>query len=113
MTRPITPSSAKGAEPAGRCRQKDILYMTTQIFDAPGDLFLGSDPATARALGARRFGTAAKAVRFAMEHAAPVSLRGALLRVDGQNYGPRQIRALHRRLVAAAGPDQARAARLG
>lgn len=87
--------------------------MTTHILDAPGDLFLGSDIATARAMGARRFGTAAKAVRFAMEHAAPVSLHGALLCVDGRTYGPRQIQALHRRLVAGSGAGQARTVRRG
>jgi hypothetical protein len=75
--------------------------MTTKIFDAPGDLFLGSDNATARALGPRRFHTVAKAIRFAMEHAAPVSLRGAMLQVGRIQYGPRQIRALHRQLCAA------------
>lgn len=73
--------------------------MTSRLLAAPGDLFLGSDIATARALGARRFGSVAKAVRFAMEHAAPVSLRGAMLCVEGRTYGPRQIRALHRRLT--------------
>lgn len=87
--------------------------MTTQILNAPGDLFLGSDIATARAMGARRFGTAAKAVRFAMEQAAPVSLHGALLCVDGRTYGPRQIQALHRRLLETSPDVQARAVQRG
>lgn len=74
--------------------------MNTHILSAPGDLFLGSDAATARAQGARRFSSAAKAVRFAMEHAAPVSLRGAMLRINGQTLGPDQIRTLHRQMEA-------------
>ena len=64
----------------------------------PGELFLGSDVKTAFASGARRFSSAAKAVRFAMEHAAPVSLRGAMLRIDGHTLGPDQIRTLHSQL---------------
>ena len=75
--------------------------MTTHVLDAPGDLFLGSDAATARALGPRRFQTAAKAIRFAMEHAAPISMRGAMLQVGSIQYGPKQIRSLHRHLCAA------------
>ena len=51
---------------AGVCRQKDYR-MNTQIFTAPGDLFLGSDAATALSQGARRFSSVAKAVRFAMK----------------------------------------------
>jgi len=72
--------------------------MNTQILSAPGELFLGSDVATALAQGARRFSSAAKAIRFAMEHAAPVSLRGARLRINGQTLGPDQIRTLHRQM---------------
>ena len=74
--------------------------MNTELLNAPGDLFLGSDTATARAMGARHFACAAKAVRFAMEHAAPVSLRGALLHVGGTTLGPRQIRRLHAQMEA-------------
>lgn len=72
--------------------------MTFDILNAPGELFLGSDSATARAQGARRFGSTAKAVRFAMEQAAPVSLRGAMLRVGNLTLGSRQIRRLHRQM---------------
>ncbi|ODT81350.1 MAG: hypothetical protein ABS76_13015 [Pelagibacterium sp. SCN 64-44] len=74
--------------------------MNIQILNAPGDLFLGSDAATAFAQGPRRFGSAAKAVRFAMEQAAPVSLRGALLKVGTLTLGPQQIERLHRGLLA-------------
>jgi len=69
--------------------------MNTHILNLPGDLFLGSDAKTAFAQGARRFSSVAKAVRFAMEHAAPVSLRGAMLQIDGHTLGPDQIRTLH------------------
>lgn len=74
--------------------------MNTNILNAPGDLFLGSDTSTARALGPRHFANAAKAVRFAMEQAAPVSLHGARLHIGSLQLGPRQIRQLHARLQA-------------
>ncbi|WP_164550485.1 hypothetical protein, partial [Devosia equisanguinis] len=69
-----------------------------------GTLFLGSDHQTARTLGPRHFRSAAKAVRFAMEHAAPVSLHGALLTIGNRQFGPHQIRRLHAALVAAERP---------
>lgn len=72
--------------------------MNTHILNSPSELFLGSDVATALAQGARRFSSAAKAVRFAMEHAAPVSLHGAMLKIDGQTLGPDQIRSLHQQM---------------
>ena len=75
--------------------------MNIQILNAPGILFLGSDSATAQTLGSRHFRSAAKAVRFAMEHAAPVSLRGALLEVAGHRLGPEQIRHLHGQLTGS------------
>lgn len=74
--------------------------MNTHILNAPGELFLGSDAATALAQGARHFSSGAKAVRFAMEHAAPVSLHGAMLMIEGQALGPDQIRRLHRQMEA-------------
>ncbi|WIY51820.1 hypothetical protein O9Z70_10015 [Devosia sp. YIM 151766] len=81
--------------------------MNIQILNAPADLFLGSDAATAFAQGPRHFRSAAKAVRFAMEHAAPVSLRGAMLKIGDRKLGPAQIRHLYRGLDsgrAAGGP---------
>lgn len=75
--------------------------MNTPILDAPGELFLGSDVATALAQGSRHFRSAAKAVRFAIEQAAPVSLRGASLNIGSATLGPTQIRRLHRKLVGA------------
>lgn len=74
--------------------------MNIHILNAPGELFLGSDSATAFAQGPRQFRSAAKAVRFAIEQAAPVSLRGAMLRIGRRTLGPRQIKHLHRRLMA-------------
>lgn len=75
--------------------------MTIDTLNAPAELFLGSTAATALALGSRHFGSAIRAIRFAMEQAAPVSLRGASLHVAGRRLGPRQIRRLHRQLQAA------------
>lgn len=74
--------------------------MNIQILNAPGELFLGSDVATALAQGSRHFRSAAKAIRFAMEHAAPVSLRGAMLKIGDKSFGPAEIRQLHRHLMA-------------
>ena len=82
--------------------------MTTKLMSHPGELFLGSNIATAKAQGPRRFSTAAKAVRFAMEHAAPVSLRGAMLRVGDRTLGPRQIRRMHRQLSVTVAQAAAR-----
>jgi len=73
--------------------------MNIQILDAPGELFLGSDAASALAQGPRHFRSAAKAVRFAMEHAAPVSLRGAMLKIGNHTLDPSQIRRLHTSLL--------------
>ncbi len=73
--------------------------MNTQLINAPGDLFLGSDTATAQAQGPRHFRTAGAAIRFAMEHAAPVSLRGAMLKIGDVTLGPDRIRDLHRALT--------------
>jgi hypothetical protein len=73
--------------------------MTNDILAAPAELFLGSSITTARELGPRHFRSADKAIRFAMEQAAPVSLRGASLRIGGRTLGPRQIRALHRQMT--------------
>ena len=50
--------------------------MNIDILNMPGQLFLGSTVASARTAGAKRFTSAAKAIRFAMEQAAPVSLHG-------------------------------------
>jgi hypothetical protein len=73
--------------------------MHTEYMNTPVDLFLGSDIATARAQGARRFSSAAKAVRFAMEQAAPVSLKGASFRIGDEVFGPRKIRKLHQQMA--------------
>ena len=73
--------------------------MTMNILNHPGELFLGSDHQTAMAQGARRFRSAANAVCFAMEQAAPVSLHGALLRIGDQSFERTEIMALHRDLT--------------
>lgn len=73
--------------------------MNINMLNMPGQLFLGTNAASARAAGARRFNSAAKAIRFAMEQAAPVSLHGAQLCVGNRRYGARQIRNLHRQLA--------------
>lgn len=95
---PITPLSAARADKSRRIAGRKT-NVNTQILNAPGELFLGSDVATALAQGSRHFRSAAKAVRFAMEHAAPVSLRGAMLKIGDQRFGPAEIKQLHRHLT--------------
>jgi hypothetical protein len=82
-----------GRQEAGR-----KTFMSNDFFNLPGELFLGSDRETALALGGRQFRSAAKAVAFAVEHAAPVSLRGAMLRIGEHTFERHQIVDLHRQL---------------
>ena len=71
--------------------------MTTQLnYLAPAELYLGSTWATAQAQGPRPFRTAAQAIRFAVEHAAPVSLHGAILVSGGATFSGADLRRLHR-----------------
>ncbi|RDE08235.1 hypothetical protein [Pelagibacterium lacus] len=69
--------------------------MNTLNFNAEAALYLGSNPVSARREGARRFPTAAKAIRFAMEEAAPVSLRGARMVVGNHSYGPGDVKRFY------------------
>jgi hypothetical protein len=73
--------------------------MNTQILNSPGELYLGSDRQTALAQGSRHFRSAARAVTFAVEHAAPVSLRGAMLRIGDQVFEGHEITDLHKVLA--------------
>jgi hypothetical protein len=70
--------------------------MTLIDYHARAELFLGSDQQTALEQGSRTFRTAALALHFAFEHAAPVSLRGARLEVGEQSYGPGELYAFYR-----------------
>lgn len=63
-------------------------------------LYLGRDWPTARLLGPRDFKTVRNALRFAFEHAAPVSLNGARLLVAGQSFAGDDLRRLYRRDAA-------------
>ena len=69
--------------------------MTNQDFLAAAELYLGSDRPSAMAQGPRAFGSAAKALRFAIEEAAPVSLRGARLRMGGKTFARADMLALY------------------
>jgi len=64
-------------------------------YHAQAELYLGRDWETAAAQGSRTFGTAAKAIRFAVEEAAPVSLRGARLEVAGRVYCGAELASLY------------------
>ena len=70
--------------------------MTHFDFQAPAALYLGSDAHTAASQGPRSFRTAAQALRFALEEAAPVSLRGASLQLAGKRYDNSQMSRLYR-----------------
>ncbi|MCF1740722.1 hypothetical protein [Paradevosia shaoguanensis] len=65
------------------------------------ELYLGRDRSTALALGPKRFRSAANAIRFAIQRAAPVSLRGAMLVVGKHEFGPSEIARFHRALTAS------------
>ena len=72
--------------------------MTEFNFQAPAALYLGSDWHAAVAQGPRNFRTAAQALRFAIEEAAPVSLKGASLELNGQRHSNHQMIWLYRSL---------------
>lgn len=69
--------------------------MTDLNYRAEAELFLGSDWDTAGALGPRAFRRAAHALRFAFEEAAPVSLRGARLRIGDRQFTGTELRRLY------------------
>jgi hypothetical protein len=69
--------------------------MTNQDYLGAAELYLGSDRTTAIAHGPRAFGSAAKALRFAIEEAAPVSLRGARLTFGGKTFARADMLALY------------------
>jgi len=62
---------------------------------ARAELYLGSDWDTATSLGSRAFRRAAHALRFAFEEAAPISLRGARLRVGERQFTKHELRGLY------------------
>ncbi|MCR6673359.1 hypothetical protein [Devosia ginsengisoli] len=69
--------------------------MTFQDYHARAELYLGSDRHAAIEQGGRSFATAAQAIRFALEEAAPVSLHGAMLKVGGTTFGRDDLVALY------------------
>lgn len=72
--------------------------MTYFDFQAPAELYLGSDWHTAAEQGPRTFPSAAKALRFALEEAAPVSLKGASLQVGDKRHTNDEMIWLYRSL---------------
>lgn len=64
-------------------------------YTASAELYLGRDPKLARGLGFKRFATAASAIRFAVEEAAPISLRGATLEVGESRFSGPEIASLY------------------
>jgi hypothetical protein len=74
--------------------------MTIPDDTSTAQLYLGRDWPTASALGPRRFRNARQALRFAFEHAAPVSLRGARLLVAGRSFAGDDLASLNRLRLA-------------
>lgn len=72
--------------------------MSNFDFHAPAELYLGSTWQAARAQGARNFRTAAQALRFAFEEAAPVSLHGANLVIGELSFSGSELEGLYRNL---------------
>lgn len=70
--------------------------MTYPDFQAPAELYLGRDWPTAAAQGSRIFTSAAKALRFAIEEAAPVSLHGARLMIGETSFSGDELTGLYR-----------------
>jgi hypothetical protein len=69
--------------------------MTNQDYLAAAEHYLGSDRRTAACHEPRAFRTVANALRFAIEEAAPVSLRGARLAVGGKSFARNDMLALY------------------
>ena len=69
--------------------------MTKQDYLATAELYLGSDRRSAALLGPRVFRSVANALRFAIEEAAPVSLRGARLAVGRKSFSRNDMLALY------------------
>jgi hypothetical protein len=70
--------------------------MTHSDYSARAELYLGSTNAAALAQGPRSFSTAANAIRFAVEEAAPVSLHGARLVIGDTVFSGDDLIRLHR-----------------
>ena len=69
--------------------------MTNDNFHSAAQLYLGSNRQSALAHGPRAFASAAKALRFAIEEAAPVSLRGARLHIGERVFARNDMLALY------------------
>jgi hypothetical protein len=69
--------------------------MTHPDYFARAELYLGRDQPSAAAQGPRTFSTAAKALRFALEEAAPVSLHGAWLQVGTARFSGSELAWLY------------------
>ena len=70
--------------------------MTFTDYHARAELYLGRDRHNAAAQGSRSFSTAAKAIRFAIEEAAPVSLHGAWLEIGRTAFSGDELIRLYR-----------------
>jgi hypothetical protein len=70
--------------------------MTYPDYHARAELYLGRDRHSAVAQGPRSFRTAAKAIRFAIEEAAPISLHGASLTIGSAAFSGDELLWLYR-----------------
>jgi len=70
--------------------------MTHLDYLAPAELRLGSDRISATSQDSRKFSSVAKALRFAIEEAAPVSLRAARLTIANRSFPRADMLTLYR-----------------
>jgi hypothetical protein len=64
-------------------------------YGAPAELFVANPRKSKRKVTYRRFGTAAEALRFAVEEVAAPALVSAYLEVDEARFGPQDIHSLY------------------
>lgn len=71
--------------------------MTNFNYNSPGEFYCQKNKAVGGSSGLsyRRFNTGAEAIRFAMEHVPLSTLGTCMLEVDGERFGPKELKALY------------------
>jgi hypothetical protein len=79
--------------------QKQVLDLNGFDYSAPAELFAIHARRPKGRVTYKRFGTAAEAVRFAIEEMAPRSLGGAHLSIGEARFGAQEIQYLYANLA--------------